>query len=178
MGNNGILVGECGANSHKYTENFTYMSIEKINISFTGEYYNTLDSKHRLSIPAKFRKALNPINNRTFVLTRGFDNCLLLYPVSEWSKVEEQLSFLSSMKGRHRNFVRSIVRHASYAQYDSQGRILIPENLSKFADIDKEVTVIGVIKKIELWSPKVLSDLDKDSQSLDKFEDLADEINL
>ena len=154
------------------------MSIEKINISFTGEYYNTLDSKNRLSIPAKFRKALSPINNRTFVLTRGFDNCLLLYPVNEWSKVEEQLSFLSSMKGRHRNFIRSIVRHAIYLQYDSQGRVLIPENLGKYASIEKDITVIGVIKKIELWSPKILNDLDKDSQSLDKFEDLADEISF
>ena len=178
MGNNGILVGECGANSHKYTENFTYMSIEKINISFTGEYYNTLDSKHRLSIPAKFRKALNPINNRTFVLTRGFDNCLLLHPVNEWSKVEEQLSFLSSMKGRHRNFIRSIVRHASYLQYDSQGRVIIPENLCSYAQIEKEVAVIGVIKKIELWSPDVLTSLDDESQDLSDFEDLADEINF
>ena len=173
MGKNVIIVGECGDKSHNYI-----MNEEKINISFTGEYYNTLDSKSRLSIPAKFRKALNPINDRTFVLTRGFDNCLLLYPVSEWSKVEEQLSFLSSMKGRHRNFIRSIVRHASYAQYDSQGRILIPENLGEFANIDKDVTVIGVIKKIELWYPSVLEDLDKKSQSLDKFEDLADEISF
>ena len=150
MGNYVIIVGECGDKTHDYN-----MSIEKIKISFTGEYYNTLDSKNRLSIPAKFRKALNPINNRTFVLTRGFDNCLLLYPVTEWSKVEEQLSFLSSMKGRHRNFIRSIVRYASYIQYDSQGRILIPENLSHFASIDKEVAVIGVIKKIEYgkWTP-------------------------
>ena len=178
MGKDVIIVGECGDKSHNYIIKYTYMSTEKINISFTGEYYNTLDSKNRLSIPAKFRKALSPINNRTFVLTRGFDNCLLLHPVNEWSKVEEQLSFLSSMKGRHRNFIRSIVRHASYAQYDSQGRILIPENLGEFANIDKDVTVIGVIKKIELWSPSVLEDLDKKSQSLDKFEDLADEISF
>ena len=173
MGSCIIIVGVCGAKTHNYI-----MNEEKINISFTGEYYNTLDSKSRLSIPAKFRKALNPINDRTFVLTRGFDNCLLLYPVSEWSKVEEQLSFLSSMKGRHRNFIRSIVRHASYLQYDSQGRIIIPENLCSYANIDKEVAVIGVIKKIELWSPSVLKDLDKKSQSLDKFEDLADEISF
>ena len=173
MGSCIIIVGVCGAKTHNYI-----MNEEKINISFTGEYYNTLDSKSRLSIPAKFRKALNPINDRTFVLTRGFDKCLLLYPVSEWSKVEEQLSFLSSMKGRHRNFIRSIVRHASYAQYDSQGRILIPENLSEFANIDKDVTVIGVIKKIELWSPDKLSGLDDESQDLSDFEDLADEINF
>ena len=164
-------MGECGEISHRYT-----MSEEKINISFTGEYYNTLDSKNRLSIPAKFRKALNPINDRTFVLTRGFDKCLLLYPVSEWSKVEEQLSFLSSMKGRHRNFIRSIVRHASYLQYDSQGRIIIPENLCAYAQIDKEVAVIGVIKKIELWSPDMLDKLEGVSQDLSDFEDLADEI--
>ena len=173
MGSCIIIVGVCGAKTHNYI-----MNEEKINISFTGEYYNTLDSKSRLSIPAKFRKALNPINDRTFVLTRGFDNCLLLYPVSEWSKVEEQLSFLSSMKGRHRNFIRSIVRHASYAQYDSQGRILIPENLGEFANIDKDVTVIGVIKKIELWSPQVLEGLDSDIQDLGEFEDLADEISF
>tara|TARA_B100001142_G_scaffold59752_1_gene58673 strand:- start:9745 stop:10266 length:522 start_codon:yes stop_codon:yes gene_type:complete len=171
MGSCIIIVGVCGAKTHNYI-----MNEEKINISFTGEYYNTLDSKSRLSIPAKFRKALNPINDRTFVLTRGFDNCLLLYPVSEWSKVEEQLSFLSSMKGRHRNFIRSIVRHASYLQYDSQGRIIIPENLCEYAKIDKEVAVIGVIKKIELWSPKMLDELDGDSQDLSDFEDLADEI--
>ena len=154
------------------------MSAEKINISFTGEYYNTLDSKNRLSIPAKFRKALSPINNRTFVLTRGFDNCLLLHPVNEWSKVEEQLSFLSSMKGRHRNFIRSIVRHAIYLQYDSQGRVLIPENLGKYASIEKDITVIGVIKKIELWSPHILEGLDRDIQDLGDFEDLADEISF
>ena len=167
------IVGECGGLSHNYN-----MSDEKINISFTGEYYNALDSKNRLSIPAKFRKALNPINDRTFVLTRGFDKCLLLYPVTEWGKVEEQLSFLSSMKGRHRNFIRSIVRHAVYLQYDSQGRILIPENLGRYASIEKDTTVIGVIKKIELWSPQILEGLDSDIQDLGEFEDLADEISF
>ena len=167
------IVGECGGLSLNYI-----MSNEKINISFTGEYYNTLDSKNRLSIPAKFRRALNPINDRTFVLTRGFDKCLLLYPVSEWSKVEEQLSFLSSMKGRHRNFIRSIVRHASYLQYDSQGRIVIPDNLCNYAQIKKEVSVIGVIKKVELWAPDILTGLDENSQDLSDFEDLADEISF
>tara|TARA_B100000900_G_scaffold188250_1_gene159466 strand:- start:153 stop:674 length:522 start_codon:yes stop_codon:yes gene_type:complete len=173
MGKNVIIVGECGDNSQNYI-----MKEEKINISFTGEYYNSLDSKSRLSIPAKFRKALDPINDRTFVLTRGFDKCLLLYPVSEWSKVEEQLSFLSSMKGRHRNFIRSIVRHASYLQYDSQGRVIIPENLCRYAEIEKEIAVIGVIKKIELWSPSILNDFDSDSEDLNEFEDLADEISF
>mgnify|MGYP000173834569 FL=1 len=98
--------------------------------------------------------------------------------MNEWGKVEEQLSFLSSMKSRHRNFIRSIVRHALYLQYDSQGRILIPENLAIYASIEKEITVIGVIKKIELWSPQVLDNLDRDIQELSDFEDLADEISF
>lgn len=82
------------------------------------------------------------------------------------------------MKGRHRNFIRSIVRHASYLQYDSQGRIIIPDNLSIYAQIEKEVAVIGVIKKIELWSPDILNKFDDSSQDLNDFEDLADEISF
>ena len=70
------------------------------------------------------------------------------------------------------------MRHASYLQYDSQGRVIIPENLCSYAQIEKEVAVIGVIKKIELWSPGVLTSLDDESQDLSDFEDLADEISF
>ena len=105
------------------------MKNDNLNISFTGEFRNTIDQKNRLSIPAKYRKALSPVNDNTFVLTRGFDQCLILYPLDEWKKVEGQLGSLSSIKVRHRNFVRSIVRCAIHVKYDSQGRIAIPENL-------------------------------------------------
>ena len=153
--------------------------MDNLKLSFTGEYFNSLDQKHRLSIPAKFRKALDPINDRTFVITRGFDPCLILYPVSEWNRVEEQLSQLSSIRGRHRNFVRSIVRHATYLQYDSQGRIAIPESLLNFADISKEASVIGMINKIELWDPTQLDSQDSaDNRLGEDFEDLANEINF
>ena len=70
------------------------------------------------------------------------------------------------------------MRHASYLQYDSQGRVIIPENLCSYASIKKEVAVIGVIKKIELWSPNILSDFDSHSEDLNEFEDLADEISF
>ena len=151
-----------------------------IHISFTGEYHNSLDQKNRLNIPAKFRKALKPINNRTFVLTRGFDPCLLLYPIKEWQTVEEQLSRLSSIRGRDRNFVRSIVRHAIPVKYDGQGRIQIPENLLSFSKIKKDVIAIGMIKKIELWHPAALEEQDKKKGSLNNqiFDDLANEINF
>ncbi len=153
--------------------------MDNLKLSFTGEYFNSLDQKHRLSIPVKFRKALDPINDRTFVITRGFDPCLILYPVSEWNRVEEQLSQLSSIRGRHRNFVRSIVRHATYLQYDSQGRIAIPESLLNFANISKEASVIGMINKIELWDPTQLDSQDSaDNRLGEDFEDLANEINF
>ena len=154
------------------------MKNDNLNISFTGEFRNTIDQKNRLSIPAKYRKALSPVNDSTFVLTRGFDQCLILYPLDEWKKVEGQLGSLSSIKVRHRNFVRSIVRCAIHVKYDSQGRIAIPENLLQYAKIDGNVAVIGMIKKIEIWSPNLLNNSSSDDLIDDDYEDLANEINF
>ena len=152
----------------------------KLHISFTGEYHNSLDQKNRLNIPAKFRKVLNPINDHTFVLTRGFDRCLILYPLQDWSQVEAQLSKLSSILGKHRSFVRSITRFATSVQYDGQGRIQIPDALLDYSDIQKEAAVIGMINKIELWNPSILSKQDAHEDDIaDKdFDDLANEINF
>ena len=154
------------------------MKNDNLNISFTGEFRNTIDQKNRLSIPAKYRKALSPVNDNTFVLTRGFDQCLILYPLDEWKKVEGQLGSLSSIKVRHRNFVRSIVRCAIHVKYDSQGRIAIPENLIQYAKIGANVTVIGMIKKIEIWSPNLLNNNGSDDLIDGDYEDLANEINF
>ena len=154
------------------------MENSNLNISFTGETCNSIDQKNRLSIPAKYRKALSPVNNNTFVLTKGFDRCLVLYPLDEWKKVEFQLGSLSSIKIRHRNFVRSIVRCAVHVKYDSQGRIAIPDNLLNYAKIDKSVSVIGMIKKIEIWSPNLLDQDDTNHLIDDDYDDLANEINF
>ena len=152
----------------------------KLHISFTGEYYNSLDQKNRLNIPAKFRKVLDPVNDRTFVLTRGFDQCLVLYPLEDWSQVEAQLRKLSSIRGKHRNFVRSVTRYATAVQYDGQGRIQIPDMLLGYCGIQKEAAVIGMINKIELWDPSTLSKQDdrEDNVSDKDFDDLANEINF
>ena len=149
-------------------------------MSFTGEYINLIDQKNRLSIPAKFRNSLSSANDKTFVLTKGFDECLLLYPLDEWKLVEEQLSSLSSIKNKHRDFIRKITRHANYVKYDSQGRIAISDLLLSYANISKEILVIGVVKKIELWDQSTLNNYEKQKQFLsDKdFEDLADRINF
>ena len=152
--------------------------MSSIKLRFAGEYANTLDLKNRVNIPAKFRKALDPINDRTFVITRGFDSCLTLYPISEWNIVEQQLASLSSIRNRNREFVRSIVRYASYVQYDKQGRIIIPDNLKVYASIDREVSIIGMISKIELWSPEKIKKYDNDEMNIDDFDDLADDISF
>ena len=149
-------------------------------MSFTGEYSNIIDQKNRLSIPAKYRKTLDIVNDKTFVLTKGFDKCLFLYPLEEWKKVEEQLSSLSTIKGKNRNFIRSIMRYANYLKYDSQGRIQIPDNLLNYSGIKKNVSVIGVIKKIEIWNPHTLENFESKTNLLsdDDFDKLADEINF
>jgi MraZ protein len=153
--------------------------MDNLNLSFTGEYNNSLDQKNRLSIPAKFRKALDPINDRTFVITRGFDRCLILYPAIGWNDVELELTQLNSIKGRNRDFVRSIVRHATYVQFDSQGRVAVPDKLLAFANITKDIMVIGMIDKIEIWDQSILNDKDEHfNNEADNYEDLANEINF
>ena len=149
-------------------------------MSFTGEYSNNLDQKNRISIPAKYRKALHASNNKTFVITRGFDKYLTLYPLQEWKIVEEQLSSLGSIKSKHRNFIRNIVRFANYVKYDGQGRIQIPDSLLEYSEISKNTIVIGMISKIELWSPTILDKYDKISNNISNgdFEDLANKINF
>ena len=149
-----------------------------IKLRFSGEYNKTLDLKNRVNIPAKFRKALDPINDKTFVITRGFDQCLVLYPIYEWNIVEQQLSSLSSIRNKHRSFIRSIVRHASYVQYDMQGRIIIPEDLKKFSKIEKDIIIIGMINKIELWSLDNIEKHDNASNNSMEFDDLADDISF
>jgi len=151
--------------------------MNSIKLRFSGEYLNTLDTKNRVNIPAKFRKALDPINDRTFIITRGFDKCLTLYPIYEWNIVEQQLASLSSLRNRNRNFVRSIVRYASYVQYDRQGRIVIPDNLKAYSQIDKDVVIIGMITKIEIWNPRKIEKYSSEIK-IDDFDDLADDISF
>ena len=148
-------------------------------MSFTGEYEYSLDKKNRLIIPAKFRKVLGAKNDKTFVLTKGLDNCLVLYPLNEWSNVERQLGRLSTIKEKNRNFIRNVVRYATYLKYDAQGRIAIPPTLLSHSKIEKDVVLIGMIKKIEIWDSNVLNKTSYENYTNSKdFEDLANEIDF
>ncbi|MFQ6617032.1 MAG: division/cell wall cluster transcriptional repressor MraZ [Fidelibacterota bacterium] len=148
--------------------------------TFTGEYMYTLDTKGRVSIPAKFRTALSPENDGTFVISRGLDTCILAYPMVEWQKVEQGLRGLSSASRVYRSFIRATVRYATPVQLDKQGRIQVTPSLREFARLEKDVLIIGVVNKIEMWNPAILERLEKKSLKIDsdQFGDLADKIIL
>lgn len=112
-----------------------------------GEYRHILDPKKRLSIPAKFRK---DIGGRG-VLTRGLDACLFLYPEKAWSELAERLAKLPTGQADTRSFVRLILAGAAEVELDSLGRILIPEYLRSYAELNKRVVVAGVFNRVEIW---------------------------
>ena len=123
--------------------------------SFKGRFSYSVDNKGRLALPAKLRKNVSPSSNDTFIVTRGFEQCLFVYPQDEWGKVEDSIRGLSPSNPQHRFFVRTLLQWAVDGQLDSQARISIPQDLLKFAAIENEVLIIGVLERIELWNPKI-----------------------
>lgn len=115
---------------------------------FIGEYQHTLDSKGRLIIPSKLREQLG----ETFVMTKGLDSCLFVYPENEWAILEEKLKTLPLTNRDARAFVRFFFSGASELGLDKQGRTLVPSNLREYSKLDKDVVVIGVSTRIEIWS--------------------------
>jgi MraZ protein len=135
--------------------------------TFIGEFSYTLDSKGRLNIPSKFRQSLSKDNKETFVIARGLDQCIWVYPLIEWKQIENNLRKLSSISNTHRRFIRNTARYASPSTYDKQGRIILHPSLIEYAGLDKEVLIIGMINKMEIWNPDLL----------EKFENKQDELN-
>ena len=115
---------------------------------FIGEYQHSLDSKNRVIMPARFREKLGD----KFVMTKGLDNCLFIYTQDEWDKVEEKLKNLPLTNKDGRAFVRFFFSGASEGETDKQGRALIPSTLKEYAKIEKDVVIIGVSTRIEIWS--------------------------
>jgi len=135
--------------------------------TFTGEFRYTIDSKGRVNIPAKFRKALPDTSEDTFVVTRGLDENIVAYSLDKWRQKEEDLLKLSSIKPEHRAFKRQATRFATPLKFDTQGRVAIPSNLLKYAGIEKDVVIIGMIDEIEIWDPDVLQRYEETEFRLD-----------
>ncbi|MCK4781363.1 division/cell wall cluster transcriptional repressor MraZ [Candidatus Parcubacteria bacterium] len=117
---------------------------------FIGEYKHTIDVKKRLSIPAKFRRELG----KGAVITRGIDNCLVIYPLKEWKVMSDKLGKLPSSQVEARGFARIMLAGAAAVQFDSLGRILIPEYLKKYALLAKNVVITGLYNRLEIWDSK------------------------
>ena len=112
-----------------------------------GEFRHSLDDKKRVAVPRAFRGELG----KKVVITRGLDNCLFLYPKSEWQKMSEKLSALPMGQANSRGFNRFVFSGASEAEIDALGRILIPDFLKKFAGLSSKLVVAGVNNRVEIW---------------------------
>ena len=115
---------------------------------FIGEYQHAIDNKNRMIMPSKFREELGD----KFVLTKGLDGCLYAYTLEEWRVLEEKLKKLPLTSKDARAFVRFFFSGANEIDIDKQGRALIPQNLSEYATIEKDIVCIGVSTRIEIWS--------------------------
>lgn len=115
---------------------------------FMSEYNHTIDTKGRLIIPAKFRDVLG----QEFVVSKGMDGCLFVYANEDWSAFEQKLTSLPLINKEARQFARFFLAGAAQVELDKQGRILLPANLREFAGLDKDVVLVGVGSRVEIWS--------------------------
>ncbi len=117
---------------------------------FIGEYRHTLDSKNRISLPAKFRKELGS----SVVVTRGLDKCLFVYPKNAWREEAKKISRYSTGNAAGRGLSRLMLSGAIEADVDTSGRILIPDYLKSFATLKEKSVVAGVSDRVEIWDEK------------------------
>ncbi len=142
--------------------------------SFKGTYTSTIDSKRRFKLPKKLREAVPVSSNDHFVIGPGYDGCIFLYPLEEWTKQEEKLRNLKVDVGEHRFLLRAFVPESEDVRIDRVGRLTIPDKLLKSAQITKEVLILGILSRIELWSPEVYQKYRE--RHKESFEEAAEKI--
>ncbi len=126
---------------------------------FMSEYNHTVDTKGRLIVPSKFREQLGD----EFVVTKGMDGCLFVYANDDWSAFQQKLTSLPLINKEARKFARFFLAGAAQVEVDKQGRILLPANLRQFAGLEKDVVLVGVGSRIEIWSRENWENMDADS---------------
>ena len=143
--------------------------------SLIGTYECKVDAKGRLMMPAALKKQLNPVLKNGFVLKRAvFQPCLELYPMVEWEILMQKVNKLNKFKKKNNDFIRRFTAGLKIVEIDSNGRLLIPKDLTVFADISKNIVVSSAINIIEIWDKenyeKAIDDATGD------FADLAEEV--
>lgn len=141
---------------------------------FLGEYESTLDAKGRFLFPAGFRKQL-PDSPQSFILNRGFEKCLTLYPESAWQPIFEKISQLNDFDPKVRAFRRYFLNGAVTVEPDSAGRLLIPKNLQEYAGITRELVLTSAVNKIEIWDKAQYQQF-FESYAPDAFSELASQV--
>lgn len=144
-------------------------------IGFIGEYEATIDAKGRFLLPSGFKKQLPEQEKYVFVINRGFEKCLTLYPIQSWEPIFNQISQLNDFDPKVREFRRYFLNGAVQLELDTAGRVLLPKNLLEHASLDKDIVLVAALNKIEIW------DKDKykqffDSFSPEAFSNLANEV--
>ena len=144
--------------------------------TFRGSYRHSIDHKGRVSIPARFRRLLSGDANETFVILRGLDACVSLFPADEFKRLEDRLRSRSFSDQTNRRYQRLLLLDSRDETLDAQGRVAIPPSLIAHAGLKKEVLVNGVLDHIEIWSPEFF---EKYMASSDRtYEDMAGELLL
>ena len=142
---------------------------------FLGSYNYTVDAKGRVAIPAKLRKYVTPEANNTFIVTRGAGKYIDVYPMDYWKELtEEKLDALNSFNPKDMLFLRMFLEHAIEETLDGQSRLLLPKSLIQHAEIDKDVLILGAVKKIEIWNPAVYEAYIENSST--SYEEIAAEV--
>ena len=141
---------------------------------FYGEYSHSIDRKGRLILPSKFREASKSNFIEKFFLTRGLDKCLFMLSEEEWRSQENKFKSLSFTKPDARSFNRLFFSGAIEIIPDKQGRILIPQYLKDFADIKKDVVIVGVSNRLEIWAKDLWQEFYGNTQKT--FEQIAEKL--
>ncbi|MCC5922618.1 MAG: division/cell wall cluster transcriptional repressor MraZ [Crocinitomicaceae bacterium] len=139
-----------------------------------GEYEVKMDAKGRFLFPSHLRRQLSPAAQERFMLNKGFENCLTLYPMNEWERISAELSKINLFKPKNRMFYRLFHQGAKDVALDNVGRILIPSALIERVALSKEVMLIAYNDRIEIWDKAAYFQMIE--ASMDDFADLADEV--
>ncbi len=142
--------------------------------NFIGEYECKLDAKGRLMLPSGLRKQLDAASEEKFVMNRGFEKCLVLYPKSDWKYISEEVNKLNQYVKKNREFIRYFYRGATEMGLDGTGRLLFPKRMLEYGGIDKEVVLFAYGNRIEVWDKDTYNGLLTDEP--DEFANLAEDV--
>ena len=135
-----------------------------------GEYHHNIDEKGRLIIPSKFRIELG----EKFIVTRGMEKCLFVYPMKDWNNMISELNKLSFTKKDYRTFMRMLLSGATECELDKSGRVNISNPLKSYASLEKECVIIGVNDRLEIWSENGFEDFF--NSNIENYSDIAENL--